>query len=181
MQIRTPCHLLTMALAALLSVSAGASEPKPADRDRAAITRQLDRYEQSLNSADIDTVMKLYPWQISPWRMSWWNKVRVGACCFTLRHPSNSTTSSDGFVRRLHSYFAESDVSIPLIVGPARCLPDAGRQLEFALTVRLEISRFPFKERAHMQRSMTAPGHRVPAIARSNMLPSAKSTAWAPG
>ena len=60
MQIRTPCRLLTMALAALLSISASASESKPADRDRTAITRQLDRYEQALNSADFDTIMKLY-------------------------------------------------------------------------------------------------------------------------
>ena len=60
MQTRTPYHLLTMALAALLSFSTSASETKPADRDRTAITHQLNRYEQALNSADIDTVMKLY-------------------------------------------------------------------------------------------------------------------------
>lgn len=60
MQIRTPFRLVTVALTALLSLSASASEPKPADRDRTAITHQLDRYEQALNSADIDTVMKLY-------------------------------------------------------------------------------------------------------------------------
>jgi len=60
MQIRTPFHLLTMALAALLSFSASTAEIKPADRDRTAVTHQLDRYKQALNSADIDTVMKLY-------------------------------------------------------------------------------------------------------------------------
>lgn len=60
MQIRPPYYLLPTALAALLSLSVNASETKPVDRDRTAITEQLDRYEQSLNSADIDTVMKLY-------------------------------------------------------------------------------------------------------------------------
>lgn len=60
MQIRTPYHLLAVALAALLSLSTSASEIKPADRDWTAIAHQLDRYEQALNSADIDTVMKLY-------------------------------------------------------------------------------------------------------------------------
>jgi len=60
MHIRTPFHLLTMALATLLSLSVSAAETKPADRDRTAITHQLERYEQALNSADIDTVMKLY-------------------------------------------------------------------------------------------------------------------------
>ncbi len=60
MEIRTPYHLLAVALTALLTLSAGAAETKPADRERTAITHQLDRYEQALNSADIDTVMKLY-------------------------------------------------------------------------------------------------------------------------
>lgn len=60
MQIRTPHGLLAVALAALLPLSASPSETMPADRDRTAITRQLDRYEQALNGADIDNVMKLY-------------------------------------------------------------------------------------------------------------------------
>ena len=37
-----------------------AADTKPAGPDRQAITHQLDRYEQALNSADIDTTMKLY-------------------------------------------------------------------------------------------------------------------------
>jgi len=60
MHIRNSYRLLTVALAALLPLSAIGSESKPTDRDQAAITRQLDLYEQALNSADIDTVMKLY-------------------------------------------------------------------------------------------------------------------------
>ncbi len=60
MQIRTPFRLVTMALAALLSLSAAATELASAGSDQAAIKSQLDRYEQALNSADIDTVMKLY-------------------------------------------------------------------------------------------------------------------------
>lgn len=60
MHVRNPHRLLTVALATLLPLTVTASESKPVDRDLAAITRQLDRYEQALNSSDVDTVMKLY-------------------------------------------------------------------------------------------------------------------------
>ena len=60
MHIRNPYRLLTVALATLLPLSVTASESRPVDPDLAAITGQLDRYEQALNSSDIDTVMKLY-------------------------------------------------------------------------------------------------------------------------
>lgn len=60
MHVRNPHRLLTVALATLPPLSVTASESKSADRDLAAITRQLDRYEQALNTSDIDTVMKLY-------------------------------------------------------------------------------------------------------------------------
>ena len=60
MKKRNPHHLLTTVLATLLPLSAMASESGPVDRDQAAITRQLDRYEQALNGADVDGVMKLY-------------------------------------------------------------------------------------------------------------------------
>ncbi len=60
MKKRNPHHLLIAVLATLVPLSAMASESGPVDRDRAAITRQLDRYEQALNGADVDGVMKLY-------------------------------------------------------------------------------------------------------------------------
>ena len=60
MKNRNPNRLLTAIPAALLPLFAVASESGPADRDLAAITHQLDRYEQALNRADIDAVMKLY-------------------------------------------------------------------------------------------------------------------------
>ena len=60
MHVRNPSHLLTVALTALLPLSVVASGSELADPDQADITRQLDRYEQALNSAAIDAVMKLY-------------------------------------------------------------------------------------------------------------------------
>jgi len=60
MKFGIPSQLMTILLTAMLSLSVGASESKSADSDRKAIAHQLDRYEQALNSADIDTVMKLY-------------------------------------------------------------------------------------------------------------------------
>src|SRR5439155_21489487 len=54
----------------------------------------------------------------------------------------------------------------PSLTSPARSssastprLPDAGRRLILPPTVRLEISRFPRKECAHMPGSATTPGH----------------------
>ncbi len=60
MHIRHSLRFSPMALAALLSFSAAAMTPTPGNTDQAAITIQLHRYEQALNSADINTVMQLY-------------------------------------------------------------------------------------------------------------------------
>ncbi len=60
MHIRHSLRLLPIALAALLSFSAAATTPTPVNNNQTAITNQLHRYEQALNSADIDTVMQLY-------------------------------------------------------------------------------------------------------------------------
>jgi len=60
MRIRSPYRPLAVALATLLPLAVTASESRSADRDKAAIAHQLDRYEQALNSSDIDSVMNLY-------------------------------------------------------------------------------------------------------------------------
>lgn len=53
--------LLIAALsAALLAPLAATAGDVPAEQDTAAITQQLDRYEQALNASDLDAVMSLY-------------------------------------------------------------------------------------------------------------------------
>jgi uncharacterized protein (TIGR02246 family) len=51
--------LKVLSLSALLPLSASAAKPASSDAE-AAIHQQLNRYEQALNSADIDRVMTLY-------------------------------------------------------------------------------------------------------------------------
>ena len=60
MQTRNAIRLLAAALLVMLSLSVTAGEAVPDQRDQAAITRQLDRYEQALNASDVDAVMQLY-------------------------------------------------------------------------------------------------------------------------
>ncbi|QWF18475.1 YybH family protein [Lysobacter capsici] len=50
----------TLLTALLLPVVAIAGKPASSDAVKAAITQQLNRYEQALNASDIDGVMKLY-------------------------------------------------------------------------------------------------------------------------
>ncbi len=52
--------LTALALGALLPLTATAAAPAPADAAKTAIVQQLNRYEQALNSADLDQVMTLY-------------------------------------------------------------------------------------------------------------------------
>ncbi|RWA53426.1 DUF4440 domain-containing protein [Cupriavidus sp. UYMSc13B] len=52
--------LASAALGALLPLTVQAAAPVSAEADKAAIVRQLNRYEQALNSADLEQVMTLY-------------------------------------------------------------------------------------------------------------------------
>jgi uncharacterized protein (TIGR02246 family) len=52
--------LTTLALSALLPLSALAAKPASNDAAEVAIRQQLHRYEQALNSSDVDRVMTLY-------------------------------------------------------------------------------------------------------------------------
>jgi uncharacterized protein (TIGR02246 family) len=52
--------LKVLALSALLPLSAWAAKPASNDAIEAAINQQLNRYEQALNSSDVDRVMMLY-------------------------------------------------------------------------------------------------------------------------
>ncbi|MGH8759212.1 MAG: YybH family protein [Burkholderiales bacterium] len=56
--MRIPMSVL--ALSALLPLSALAAKPASNDAITAAISQQLNRYEQALNSADVERVMTLY-------------------------------------------------------------------------------------------------------------------------
>ncbi|QWP75902.1 SgcJ/EcaC family oxidoreductase [Lysobacter sp. K5869] len=60
MKIHNPTGLLAVAVLALLPLAAIAADAPFGNRDQTAIKRQLDRYEQALNSSDIDAVMQLY-------------------------------------------------------------------------------------------------------------------------
>src|SRR6516225_9175741 len=75
---------------------------------------------------------------------------------------------------------AASDFPRPFIIGygssPSRCGP-ARR----AALVGRGISRFPRKERLHMPGSLTTPGCRSTRVDALGMLPSAMTTASAPG
>lgn len=52
--------LAVLTLSALLPLSAWAAKPASNDAVEAAIHQQLNRYEQALNSSDVDRVMALY-------------------------------------------------------------------------------------------------------------------------
>lgn len=52
--------LVTLALSALLPLTAWAASPSLNEAAEAAIHQQLRRYEQALNSSDVDRVMTLY-------------------------------------------------------------------------------------------------------------------------
>lgn len=52
--------LAVLAFSALLPLSALAAKPASNEEAKAAIHQQLNRYEQALNSSDVDRVMTLY-------------------------------------------------------------------------------------------------------------------------
>jgi hypothetical protein len=86
--------------------------------------------------------------------------------------PTLRSTHSAGRYAPLFAGFfatmARSDFSSPYIVGYGFSrLPDAGRRAVLRPMVRLEISRFPCKERAHMPGSSTPPGRRGARVWRA--------------